>query len=349
MVLAHDDAHGEWIITTHGLVLVGSTWVYDAVMVSRSTDGLTWSMPTIIQKGLQPDKGWITCDNHPASPYYGRCYLIDASHVAGPSNNKILASTTNDGGLTWSTPIGTVTGQQAYDVESVVRADGSVVVLATQSSGSTLATFRSLNGGQTWSDPTPITSIQTHSLSSGGVSMRTRSKPAVTIDVAGRIYVAWYDCRFRTGCSINDIVWTWSDDGVTWNTVQRVAVDPLSSTTEHFVAGIGVTPGTSGSTAQLTLDFYEMNANCTASTCLVDAVTTTSNDGGTTWAPVSKLNTVSWRAYWMAMSTLGRMLADYQTIAYVGTTPVAGIVMAVQPVNGTNQGYREHLFGVTLL
>ena len=349
MVVAHDDAHGVWIVTSHAYVFNGTSWVYDAVMVSRSFDGLTWDTPIFLQQGLQPDKGWITCDNQPTSPYYGRCYLIDASHAAGPGNNKILASTTTDGGATWSAPVGTTTNQQAYDVDPVVRPDGSVVVLATQTTGSKLVTFRSVDGGQTWSDPTQITTIGVHSLSSGGVSMRTTSKPAATVDAAGRVYVTWYDCRFRTACTNNDIVWIWSDDGVAWSAVQRVDVDPLASTTEHFVAGIGVTPGTSGATAQITLMFYEMNANCTPSTCLIDAVTTTSSNGGSTWAPVSRLNAVSWRAYWMAMTTLGRMVADYHTIAYVGTTPVAGLVMANPPVNGTSQGYREHLYGVALL
>lgn len=344
MVVAHDDAHGQWIITTHGMLWNGSTWVYDAVLVSTSSDGLTWSLPQLVGQGLQPDKGWITCDNHPASPYFGHCYLLFSSQAF---SRAFLATTSTDGGSTWSAPVATASTQLGYDVNPVVRPDGMVVVLATQSSLTKVVAFRSLDGGQSWTDPVLVANIQLHQLTA---TLRTRSKPSAAVDAAGRVYVTWYDCRFRASCTNNDIVWSRSDDGVTWTAPQRIAVDPTSSTVEHFVAAVGVTPGTSGANAQLTVTFYEMpNAACTSSTCLIDAVTTTSNDGGQTWAPVSKLNSTSMKVWWLAPTTLGRMLSDYDNIAYVGTKPVMGIVLANAMAGTTNQTFRQHLYFSTLL
>ena len=38
--------------------------------------------------------------------------------------------------------------------------------------------------------------------------MRTFSLPSAEVAGDGKVYVAWQDCRFRTGCSSNDIVYS---------------------------------------------------------------------------------------------------------------------------------------------
>jgi hypothetical protein len=343
MIVAHDDAQGEWMITSHCQILSGSTWIYDSVTVSRSTDGLTWSLPITLAQGDQPDKGWVTCDNAPASPFYGRCYLLYSSQSM---SKRFQAVYTDDGGATWSNPVGTTSNATGYDVNPVVRPDGTVVVLATQNNLNNVVAYRSTDGGVSWSDPVTITTIQKHTLTAG---LRTRSKPSAAVDATGTVYVSWYDCRFRASCTSNDIVWTSSTDGVTWGPIQRIPVDPVSSTVEHFVASLGVTPGTSGATAQLTVVFYEMpDAACTASTCSIDAVTTVSNDGGQTWAPTAKLNGTSMKVGWLPNTTLGHMLSDYDNVAYLGSTPVAGIVIANPLAGSTANDYRQHLYLATL-
>jgi hypothetical protein len=343
MIVAHDDAHGMWIITSHCQILSGSTWIYDSVTVSTSSDGLSWGMPTILAQGDQPDKGWVTCDNTPTSPFYGRCYLLYSSQ----SMNKLFQAVhSDDGGATWSLPVGTTSNATGYDVNPVVRPDGTVVVLATQNNLNDVVAFRSTDGGATWSDPITITTIQKHTLTAG---LRTRSKPSAAVDAAGTVYVSWYDCRFRSGCTSNDIVWTSSSDGITWGPIQRIPVDPVTSTVEHFVASLGVAPGTAGATAKLSVVFYEMSdAACTASTCLIDAVTTVSNDGGQTWAPIAKLNATSMKVGWLPNTTLGHMLSDYDNVAYVGGVPVAGIVIANPLAGSTANDYRQHLYLGTL-
>ncbi len=332
MTVAYDAAHATWIITNHAMQFNGTFWFYAALLVSRSTDGINWSMPTDAVPGagtqqIRPDKGWIVCDNTATSPHYGRCYITYISNAVNKTFQMIFS---DDAGATWSQPIGTVNNAVGYDPVPVVRADGTVVVLATQFNIGVVVSFRSTDGGLSWSAPITVSAIQTHALAAG---LRTRSKPAPAVDAAGNVIVTWYDCRFRVGCTNNDIIIVKSiDAGLTWTAPTRVAVDAVNSTVEHFVAGIGITPGTQGATAQIHLMFYQMaDAACTGATCAIYAVSTTSNDGGITWSATTNLHAKAMKTYMLAQTTLGRMLSDYHTVTYVNGQPLGGIVIATAP------------------
>lgn len=82
------------------------------------------------------------------------------------------------------------------------------------------------------------------------------------IDGTGKVYVAWVDCRFEQGCSGSDVVMMTSMDGVTWSPIQRLAITPVSSDFDIYVAGLGVDRNTSGSTAHLGLVFYSYAVHC---------------------------------------------------------------------------------------
>jgi len=90
------------------------------VSVSRSTDGgVTWSEPVTVMKGqgagIGPanqaifwDKQWMTVDNNPGSPFYGRAYVTSTRFLNGLqgsyAESAIYLSYSDDGGLTWSAP-----------------------------------------------------------------------------------------------------------------------------------------------------------------------------------------------------------------------------------------------------
>ena len=101
--VAYDPEHDVWMISTLAFGM-GSTpfGAPSAILTSRSTDGgLTWQAPVPVSIGPSSfyDKNWIACDTWPASPHYGNCYTEWDDTGLG---NRILMSTSTDGGLTWS-------------------------------------------------------------------------------------------------------------------------------------------------------------------------------------------------------------------------------------------------------
>jgi hypothetical protein len=99
----------------------GSAFVTQGdVSVSRSSDGgVTWSEPITVLQGhgaaIGPanqavfyDKEWITVDNNPTSPFYGRAYLTTSRFLNGLhgayAESPIWFSSSDDGGLSWSPP-----------------------------------------------------------------------------------------------------------------------------------------------------------------------------------------------------------------------------------------------------
>ena len=73
-VVAWDAAHGVWLASS---LAIGPG--VSRLTIHRSTDGLKWTGPIDAAFAEQPnlayDKNWLTCDNGPASPFRGRCYL----------------------------------------------------------------------------------------------------------------------------------------------------------------------------------------------------------------------------------------------------------------------------------
>ncbi|MGD0515636.1 MAG: sialidase family protein, partial [Terriglobales bacterium] len=62
--VVYDAKHGVWLICT---LPIGNSG--DNVAVSRSTDGLHWDKPVMIDTSGGDDKNWITCDNNASSKF----------------------------------------------------------------------------------------------------------------------------------------------------------------------------------------------------------------------------------------------------------------------------------------
>ena len=163
------------------------------VVVSISRDGgLTWDKPVKVDDGvgcdlsktqLFDDKEWITTDNNPTSPFYGRSYLTWSkfeSHDGAYASSAIFESHSDDGGATW-TPGKEISGFNAalctFQVSGpanecdenqfsvpTVAPNGTVYVAFQNEQNQALweqgeefdnqyLVVKSTNGGTTWSSP----------------------------------------------------------------------------------------------------------------------------------------------------------------------------------------------------
>ncbi|MBA3800997.1 MAG: exo-alpha-sialidase, partial [Geodermatophilaceae bacterium] len=172
------------------------------VSVSYSRDGgVAWSEPVTVFKGtgtgIGPanratffDKEWLTVDNYPRSPHYGRAYLATTRFLNGRhgsyAESPIWLSYSDDGGRTWSAgkeisgsnplcdeqstgPVGECDESQFGIPE--VAANGDLLVhflnfnvsSASEVEGefdSVVMVVKSTNGGRTFSDPVPVVSME---------------------------------------------------------------------------------------------------------------------------------------------------------------------------------------------
>jgi hypothetical protein len=309
--VAYDAKHGVWMIAA---LPISNTSTTTAVVVSRSTDGgFTWNDPVSVGPVVDSsDKNWIVCDSTATSPYYGNCYVEWDNPDTG---DGILMSTSTDGGLTWGAAKAPVTSPAGIGGQPLVQPNGTVVV-PIETSG--ISAFISSNGGGSWSEPVTVSNIQSHT-DAGGI--RSGPLPSAAIDGAGKVYVVWEDCRFRAGCSSNDLVYSTSGNGLIWSKVTRIPIDATTSTIDHFIPGIGIDPATSGTTAHIAIHYYfYLKSNCTTATCWLGVGYISSHNGGTTWnAPVKLAGPMQLK--WLPNSQNGLMVGDYIATAFNNGVP----------------------------
>jgi hypothetical protein len=310
--VAYDAKHGVWIIAT--LPILNTTTTTNGVAVSRSTNGgLTWGNPILVGPMVQAsDKNWIVCDSTPTSPYYGNCYVEWDNYDNG---DELLMSTSIDGGMTWGPATPSGSGSDGTGGQPLAQPNGTVVVPILTSG---LSAFTSTNGGASWSAPVAISNLQWHK-DAGGI--RSLPLPSAAQDGAGTVWVVWEDCRFRSKCSTNDLVYSTSTNGTTWSAVTRIPIDATTSTVDHFIPGIGIDPTTSGTTAHVAVTYYYYpKSSCTESTCQLYVGYISSANGGSTWnTPVSLAGPM--QLAWLPNSDNGLMVADYIATAFTDGVP----------------------------
>ncbi len=301
--VAYDALHGVWLVST--LPIGNNT----AVAVSRSSDGINWSNPNFVTKSGDPDKNWIVCDNTATSKFYGHCYSEWDSTDAG---DVIEMSTSTDGGVTWSPAIATKAQDFGIGGLPLVKPNGKVIVPFLGFSGSVMA-FTSTNGGTTWTKAVAIADFINH-VESGDI--RSAGIPSAAIDKKGKVWVAWADCRFRTNCSSNDIVYSQSGSGTKWTAVKRVPIDAVSSTVDHFITGMAIDPNTSGAKTHVGLVYYFYPvSNC--GNCQLSVGFIQSSTHGTTWSTPQTLGGPM-TLTWLPDTFSGRMVADYIAVGFGG-------------------------------
>jgi hypothetical protein len=327
--VAFDAKHRVWLISSIPLL---PNRVVPTIFVNRSTNGVRWSDPVQIPappvNHVDLDKNWTACDNTPTSPFYGNCYT-EFDNFA--ETDLEYMSTSTDGGQTWSVPVSPVGNPRGLGGQPVVQPNGTVIVPFETINGN-IAAFRSTDGGQSWSKAATISRIAFHPVAGG---LRTSPLPTAEIDGAGRAYVAWEDCRFRAGCSANDIVFSTSTDGVNWSAVVRVPIDDPAGTVDHFIPGLGVDRSTAGSGAHLALTYYYYpDAACTVATCQLDVGFISSPNGGATWGSPTQLAGPTSLTD-IANTSQGRMVGDYISTSFNSSGTAATVFAVGKPHSGT--------------
>ena len=323
--VAYDAKHGVWMIAS---LPISNTSETPAVVVSRSTDGgFTWNNPVNVGPNvISSDKNWIVCDSTSTSPFYGNCYVEWDNPDSG---DQILMSTSTDGGLTWGAALTTANRSTGIGGQPLVQPNGTVVV-PIETFG--ISAFTSTNGGASWSAPVSVANIQSHT-DAGGI--RSGPLPTAAIDGTGTVWVVWEDCRFRSGCSTNDLVYSTSSDGVKWSAVTRIPIDPTTSTVDHFIPGIGIDPATSGATAHVAVHYYFYTASsCTTSTCKLFVGYISSHNGGKSWNVATRL-AGPMQLKWLPNSQNGLMVGDYIATVFNNGVPHGVFAVAAAKVGNT--------------
>jgi len=327
--VAYDVKHGVWLISS--IPLLPNLHV-PKVYVSRSTNGgTTFGNPITVANappGSDFDKNWTACDNHPSSPFYGNCYTTFDDSGNG---DRLKVSTSTNGGLTWGSAKNTANNATGIGGQPVVKPGGTVIIPAANASITSIIAFRSTNGGATWSKTVRVASALSHDPAG---SLRSSPLPTAEVDAGGKVYVAWQDCRFRSSCSGNDIVFSKSTTGTTWTSPKRVPIGTTTDGTDHFIPGIAVKPSTSGSTAKLGLTYYSYATAACGSTCALKVAYVQSNDAGATWsAPVKLAGPFSVNL--VANTSQGRMVGDYISTSWLGSKAFGAVAVGQAPTNGT--------------
>jgi hypothetical protein len=317
--VAYDAAHRVWMVSSLAGMATGQV-LGAAVVVSRSADGIHWSDPVTVAQGGAAgglDKNWTVCDNNRRSPFFGHCYTEFDDFLKGL---RLEMSTSTDGGRTWSPSAETQGGGTGSGGVPIVQPNGTVVVPFRGGFGNpfTIGAFRSTDGGHTWSAPVTVSQISFRTppaLRSG------RGLPSVELDRAGNVYVVWADCRFRAGCSSNDLVLSKSSDGLNWTAPTRIPIDPVNSGADHFIPGLAVDPHTAGSHARLALTYYSYpDADCTPTTCELNVGFISSADGAASWSKPRQLAgpmQLDWLPDTAGIATGGRMVGDYVSTSFM--------------------------------
>lgn len=324
--VAYDPEHDVWLISS---LAIDGTNPTRAVVTSRSTDGgFTWSNPITTATGVNLDKNWIVCDTTATSPFYGNCYTQYDDNGLG---NRLKMTTSTDGGLTWGPQLNTANNATGLGGQPVVQPNGTVIVPTGNAFLTQILSYRSTNGGASWSATTLVANVQEHLVAG---NLRTPVLPSAEIDGAGRVYLTWSDCRFRAGCTANDLVLSTSTDGLTWTAPQRIPIGPVTSGADFFIPGIGVDRSTSGATARIGLAFYfYSDASCSASTCQLSAGYISSANGGASWTrPIRLAGPMS--LSWIANTSQGRMVGDYISTSWSGGTAHPVFAVARPPSGG---------------
>ncbi len=261
----------------------------NGVYAHYSTDfGATWSNAyTVSQQYLAEDKGSMTTDNIPASPYYGRTY-IGWVNVQTPF--PVLFSYTTNSGVSWSVrqPVNGTPPNRCSGGDLDIGPNGEVyitwaaVINTTPFTEINAGFASSTTGGTSWNVNQSIFGM--HGINGTLVTkdnIRVNGLPRIAVDRTnglrrGWIYLLTTEINNTPAGTDPDIVMHKStDNGQTWSAGVRVNQDALNNGKIQYFPAACV-----DSTGALNVLYFDDRNTTSDST---DVFLSRSTDGGNTW------------------------------------------------------------------
>lgn len=261
-------------------------------------NGSTWSgTVTFPGSTTSSDKNLSCVDDTPTSAFFGRCYTV-YTEFSGAYTNRIVATWSSDGGVTWSTvvPISPVpsAGHHHQGCDVAVDIYGWVRVVyancTTNGQNSTedsLGWAESGDGGVSWGD------MSAHKVNTNGIrssDFLTPSNVAIRVNGFPRIdddetclssaddeYVVMAEKNFAPALDNGDIVLMKTPDGgSTWT---RTRVNQNASGSYEWCPAVNV-----DATGAINVCYYSTRNVPTNDSAQI--YLSRSTDGGTTWVDV---------------------------------------------------------------
>jgi hypothetical protein len=241
--------------------------------VDDSIQYLNTSVITGGTSGQFIDKPWLAVDIPRAGA--GLCQIGSQSFPAGnvylaysiflggdPANNPhtaIIFAKSGDCGATWTvTKISESFKLNQGTIMSLNPATGAIYVawrqFATPNEPNAIVFAKSTDGGKSFTKGSVVSTISPFDQASTSVSFRTNSFPTMTVDAAGKIYIAWAQKGVGPSGDARIVVTT-STNGTTWTT--PAAVDPSPN------RGHQIMPAVTFAAGKLMLIFYDLREDHT--------------------------------------------------------------------------------------
>ncbi len=305
-------AHVSWqydpVIQVATTGTVFAVWMNEYTIVfSRSVDhGATWSAPLKVSAKISSDKPWFGI-----SPDGTDIYIAWAKGTGG----DLYEAHSHSGGTTFSAPqmIGTQPNSHYYYPNGFAVPSAGVAVLSAslypgssrQTSGSiTITTFRTANGGTTWTR----SNVDTVASS---VDFDTSSTTTLAGDAAGTL-VMEYSGATVAGGNGHIYVRRSTDGGLNWSA--RTELTPaIGGGNASFPAIDG------GGAGQFRLTWMEQRAGWW------NVYHRGSSDGGMTWTAEEDISDVSGGAAYKTATGFASPYGDYDGVAITNTGTTVSI------------------------
>lgn len=244
------DKHGTWLTIWEGNFAEPPPPGQDSrvaadIFVARSTNGVTWSAPVVVNTDAPGDARfdlWPTIATDGAGTWVATWNARhDFEFLPGSDLGDVYAARSIDNGATWSAPIPISAAVSVHDFfpEVVAASPGVFVVawmsydLAATDPDHDILFSRSTDGGVTWSAPAPLNT----DASSPADFQKQDTYPTLASDGAGTVVATWNDQSFPLPWHI--LVARSTDGGATWSDPQSIESPEPRGNDMPFIAHDG--------------------------------------------------------------------------------------------------------------